>query len=466
MHQAVLHADLIELRLDHFSKRDPASLTNLLSKFSIPTIFTLRSKSQGGNYSGSEGDRLQEIKRLATCRPAYMDLEAHIPQDYFEEFRAKFSEIKLIISHHDFKNTVENLDVIIEAMPKGTFYKVASMAHSTADTLRTMIASKKYQNLISISMGEAGEVSRILAPSIGSITYSCLDEKQASASGQIPVKRLTDIYRYKSIHPNIGIYGLIGNPITESVGHLTHNAVMQAFNLDAVYVKMKVEPEELQTTLHLLKTLGFRGLSVTMPLKEVILPHLDDIDAEAKAIGAVNTVLFDQGRLIGSNTDGIGALECLGAVQGKKIILIGAGGAARAIIFEAIRRDAKVIVLNRTKDKALYLAKKFGCEGASLDFMHKYYKNSDDILINCTAHQLPVEPNFIEGSLVMDITTNPKETLFLKSAQAAGCRIVYGYEMFVGQAVKQFETWFPAKIDKQKIYEILRYTALQSLNSR
>lgn len=464
--QATVYADLVELRLDCFSSRDPDVLSDLLKEFSIPMIFTIRSKSQGGAYKGSEEDRLQEIKQLAACRPAYLDLEWHVPQAFFDQMSRDFPDIKLIISYHDFNNSHGALDKIIDAMPrvKGALYKIATMAHSTADALRLMAASSKYQDVITISMGESGEVSRILYPRVKNfLTYSCLDESHASAPGQVPAQMLVDIYRIKSIHPNTGLYGLIGNRVTKSISHWTHNALMQAFNLDAVYVKMKVESGELQTTLNLMKTLGFRGLSVTMPLKEEILPYLDEIDPDAKAIGAVNTILFDQGRLIGYNMDGYGALESLeklGLVKGKRVILIGAGGAARAIAFEAKRRGAHVIILNRTSGRAQQLALEFDCEADGLEMMPKYFESGYDILINCTPHSLPIDPkHFIKDAIVMDITNKPMDTLFLKAAQLAGCRIVYGYQMFVRQALKQFEVWFPGKLDEQKAYDILNRTA-------
>lgn len=465
--QASSYADLVELRLDRFTRRNPDLIQSLLQEFSIPMIFTLRSKSQGGNYQGNEEERLQEIKHLAACGPAYLDLETHISHAFIEQISCDFPQIKLIISFHDFEKSSENLEEIIEAMPKiqGAFYKIAAMAHSTADALRVMLVAKKLQNLTAISMGEHGEISRILAPVFGScITYSNLEEGQASAPGQVPAQQLVDIYRYKSLNSSTGLYGLIGNPITGSIGHLTNNAVMKALSLNAVYVKMKVEPNELKTTLSLMKNIGFRGLAVTMPLKEVILPYLDEIDPDAKAIGAVNTVLFERGHLIGYNNDGYGALESIGSVKGKKMILLGAGGAARAIAYEATRRGAHVIVLNRTIDRAKQLVKDFGCEGGGLEKLPQY-----DILINCIPYHfsnIPIDPaGFIKNTIVMDITSKPKDTPFLQAAQQAGCRIVHGYQMFIRLTLKQFGIWFPGKIDESKTFKILNQNALKALTT-
>ena len=473
--QALAYADLVEFCLDRFNERSLESLKNLLREFSIPIIFTLRSKKQGGCYTGSEEARWQEIKSLATCGPAYLILE-DIPLSIITEIKQNFPEIKLIVSRHDFTKTPENLDELISSLPKikNALFKIALMAHSTADALRLLIAAQKQQNLISISMGANGEISRILAPVMGSpFCYSCLEENLASAPGQLPAHVLLNTYRYKSLNQHTELYGLIGSPITGSISDKTHNTLMQGLNLNAVYVKMQIEQQELSSSLQLMKTLGFRGLSVTMPLKENILPYIDMLDPHAKSIGAVNTIHFDNGRSIGYNTDGFAALECIEkmtSVAGKKVIILGAGGAARSIAFEALHRGAQVIILNRTREKAKLLAKAFGCDSDSLEALSKYFKSDNDILINCLPHNLSEQPfgpdDLIKNALVLDITTKPMHTPFLQSALLAGCRIIPGYQMFISQALKQFEIWFPEKFDKQKAAEILTQASQAALGVR
>ncbi|KIC73461.1 Shikimate biosynthesis protein AroDE [Neochlamydia sp. EPS4] len=468
--QASLHADLIELRLDYFIHREPTTLKSLLKEFPLPMIFTLRSKSQGGHYPYDEKTRLQEIKCLAACNPAYLDIEADVPHAFIKQISQDQPGIKLIISYHHFKDIPVNLKDILDKLPviKNGIYKIATHSFCTADALKQMHEAKNQQNIISISMGEDGQISRILAPVVGSpITYASLDEKCKAAPGQLPAQQLREIYGYKALNPQTALYGLIGDPVAASISHLTHNALMQALNLNAVYVKMRVKPQELKVCLNLMKKLGFQGLSVTMPLKEKIISLLDQVDEEALAIGAVNTLLLKDGQWIGYNTDGKGALESIetwGAVKDKKIILLGAGGAARAIAFEARRKGAALIILNRTIQKAEQLADDFGGQAGSLEMMQACFQAGYDILINCTSHSFPIAPsNLSKEALVMDITSNPKDTAFLKGAIKRGCRIVYGYQMFIRQAVKQFKLWFPEKIDEKDALEILEKKALESL---
>jgi 3-dehydroquinate dehydratase / shikimate dehydrogenase len=473
LQQASKQGDVVELRLDCFKDREFKSMQSLVQEFTIPIIFTLRPKSQGGFYEGNEELRKQKLRQLASCGPAFMDLEAHLPLEFVEGIRQDFPNLKLILSYHDFEKSPETLEAILQTMPKVkyAFYKIAVKASTTSDTLRLMLAAKNCKNMIYISMGEEGEISRLLAPVIGhSITYACLEDSQAIAPGQIPASMLVDIYRYKSINPKTQLYGLIGDPITGSIGHLTNNAVMKAFDLDAVYVKMKIEPKDLKTSLEGVKSLGFRGLAVTMPLKEEMLQYLDVIDSEAKAIGAVSFVHFDQGRLVGYNKDGYGALESIeryGKVKNKKLIILGAGGASRAIAFEAKRRGAHVIILNRTAKRALQLAQEFDCEGAGLEAMQTCFNNGYDILINCLPYHLvehPFDPaNFLKGAVVMDITSKPMQTPFLKAAQAEGCRVVCGYQMFIHQTQKQFEIWFSGQLEAQKVFNVLDQTAQKAL---
>ena len=179
----------------------------------------------------------------------------------------------------------------------------------------------------------------------------------------------------------------------------------------------------------LAKELGVRGLSVTMPLKEKVLPFVDRGDLK---LGAINTLVFKQGEITGVNTDGQGALDALekrGAVRGKTVVLLGAGGAARAIALEAKRRGALLFIVNRTREKGEALAR---AVGGVCDFPSRY-----DILINCT----PVSPSvaFQPSTLVMDIIN--RETQFLLEAKSAGCQTVLGEEMFINQAAAQAHLW-------------------------
>lgn len=250
------------------------------------------------------------------------------------------------------------------------------------------------------------------------------------------------------------LFALIGSPLDKTVSHLVHSEVMQKFALNATYLKMKVESESLRSFLTIARTVPFRGLSVTMPLKEAIVPCLDSIDPEAKAIGAVNTVVFEGTQAVGYNTDGVGAIQAIEEkteLNGKRAVIIGAGGAAKAIAYIAKKKGALVTVLNRTVEKAEEIARAFHLEkGKGLDDIAQIYFEGYDVLINCTPAPLPIDPKYIlKSAVVMDIATRSQPNSLLACAEKKGSIIVLGRDMWVNQAVLQYRLWF-----KEELLEI------------
>lgn len=468
---ALPDADLVELRLDGFCRLDETAIKQLTSAFAIPMIFTLRCRSQGGYYRGSESERLADISRLAALRPAYLDLESCIPPVFVEAIAAQYPEIKIITSHHDFKQTPKKLAAMYQTLRQrpATFYKIAVQAEDSTEALRLLCWHKTApKKLITIGMGQSGQVSRILARLAGCpITYACLSGETATAPGQLTAKVLSERYRYRMLNPKTKVYGLIGDPVEQSISDCTHNALMQACGLDAVYVKMPVKSAELAEFLHLARQLPFHGLSVTMPLKECILPHLDHLDPMAIAIGAVNTLCLKDGKISGFNTDGIGALNAMEEampVANKRMLILGAGGSARAIAYEACQRGALVTILGRDGGKARLMAARFQSVGKDLSAIDACYRAGYDILVNTTPLSMPIQPRYIlPQAMVMDINTKPKMTLFLQQAKELGCPLVYGYQMFIRQAALQFDLWF----DQQPLrlnHQLLEKTALTCLS--
>lgn len=459
--KAIAYADLVELRLDCFNSLDLGALKTLRTHFSIPMIFTLRSKTQGGNYAKSEENRLADIRRLIKLKPEYLDLENDVHASFIDEI-SKNSEIKLILSYHNFEETPQNLNSIYVEMRKipAYKYKIAVTAKNCLDALQLLLWAKKSDDkLIAISMGSHGQISRILGPIVGcSITYAALEEDQKSAPGQLSAKTLIEKYHHRLLNPHTKIYALIGDPVDKSISDETHNHLIAACGLDAVYVKIQVKPSEVSDFLQLAKQLPFHGISVTMPLKEQVLPSLDDVDSQAAQIGAINTLLIENKKIDGFNTDGIGALNAIETkdkVKGKKMVIIGAGGAAKAIAFEAHKRGAHVTILNRDAEKAIQIGKLLNCVGKGLDEIAVCAESGYDILINCTPSPQPIPSDYIlPHTIVMDITTKPKETAFLKQAMKKECDIIYGYQMFIEQALGQFKIWLK-NFDVQQSRKIL-----------
>jgi 3-dehydroquinate dehydratase/shikimate dehydrogenase len=444
--------EIVELRLDSFNGLDIEALRGLCTHFAIPMIFTLRSTCQGGEKQMDEGKRMEAIRQLLPLKPEYFDLEYHLPKEFIQEIAQGYPDIKLIISYHNFATTPDNLQELyssLQCLP-AHWYKMAVTAANSVEALRFICWAKEAQEsglkLIAISMGAEGAISRLLAPQIGSpLTYASTDSTATTAPGQLTVQQLRDRYHYSG-KPQHKIYGLIGDPVEQSISDETHNVFFQACHLDAIYLKMRVHPNELKAFLSYAKELPFQGLSITMPLKEHILPFLDEIDSSALAIGAVNTLLFEQGRILGFNTDGTGCLDAIEQelpVRGKRLVIIGAGGASKAIAYEALRRGAKVTIINRTESKAYQFAHSLGCAAGGLDAMARCAQEGYDILINCTPSPSPIpSQTILPGVFVMDIVTKPKETPFLQLARTNNCHIIYGYQMFVQQALGQFRLWF------------------------
>ncbi|MFI0435016.1 MAG: shikimate dehydrogenase [Parachlamydiaceae bacterium] len=462
--KALEYADLIEIRLDAFTCLNLDKLKELRSFFSIPMIFTLRSQAEGGSYRGSEEERLADIRSLCFLEPEYLDVEHRVPRSFIEEISSQFPYSQLILSHHDFIKTPDDLEGLYQEMKKtpAHFYKIAVTAHNALDALRLISWSKQSDpRLIAISMGLYGQLSRILGPIMKCpITYAALKEDQITAPGQLSAKILAECYHHHCLNPDTRIYGLIGDPVDQSISDKTHNFLFFANGLNAVYVKIEIKSAELCDFFALAKKGLFHGLSVTMPLKERVLPFVDEIDPEALAIGAVNTLLFEEGKVFGFNTDAIGALNAIekkGEVKTKRIVIIGAGGASKAIAYEACRRGALVTVISRDKEKGLQIAQRFNCQWKRVNEMTDVFDQEYDILINCTPDPLPISSSSIlPKSLVMDIKTNPKNTLLLTCALEKNCRIVYGYEMFIEQALGQFKLWFKQGLDADESRIILK----------
>lgn len=442
--------DLVEFRLDLFQTLDLNALRALRCEFSIPTIFTLRSRFQGGEYCASERDRLDDIHSLAALTPEYFDLEYNIIDiNIIRQFNIRHPKTKVILSYHNFDETPKDLDSLYRQMRMvpADFYKIAVMAKNSVDALRFICWARHLDNkLIAVSMGTHGQISRIIAPMIGSpFTYASLDNALESLTGQLSVSTLIERYRQRKLSPSTVIYGLIGDPVSQSPSDVTHNQWMADQELDTIYVKFQVREEELADFLRYAKKLPIRGLSVTMPLKEAILPYLDKVDPLSQEIGAVNTLILENEQIKGFNTDGIGALNAIGEVlnvKNKQIVIIGAGGAAKAIAYEAKRRGGLVTIVNRDIKRAFELASRLSCKVNSFNDLSSRIKSKCDVLVNCT----PIDILDIEGlnpeTLVMDIRTKLKVNRFLEIAKSKGCPIIYGHQMFTRQALGQFEHWF------------------------
>jgi shikimate dehydrogenase len=277
------------------------------------------------------------------------------------------------------------------------------------------------------------------------------------------------------------VCAIIGDPVEHSLSPVMHNAAFKELELNLVYVAFTVTRNELKDAISGARSLGLLGLNVTMPHKNAVITYLDETDSTAKAIGAVNTILNEQGKLIGFNTDGNGALIALKengiSPDGKKMLILGAGGAAKAIAYQAAQEVEELVILNRTSEKAEKLAellrKKFGkkVKGGALsaEVLKKELKTTD-ILVNATSvgmhpdvNRSPVPSDLLRSDLcVMDIIYNPLETKLVKDAKSVGAKVVSGLEMLLYQGAVTFEIWTncPAPV------EVMKKAALNKLTEQ
>jgi shikimate dehydrogenase len=277
------------------------------------------------------------------------------------------------------------------------------------------------------------------------------------------------------------VCGVIGDPIEHSLSPAMHNAAFEALNLDYVFLAFKVKPANVQDAVNGMRALNIRGLNVTMPHKSRVLKYLDRVDLPAQLISSVNTILNKENLLFGFNTDGVGALKALKEngveLKGRKVLLLGAGGAARAIAYAVAKEADELAVLNRTPKHAQTLAKlleksankKIASGSLSPSDVQRNLQDSD-ILINATSvgmkprpEESPVASKLLRSNLaVMDIVYNPLETKLAKDAKAAGAKVVSGVEMLIYQGASAFELW----TGKSAPVEVMRKAALNHLQRK
>ena len=282
-----------------------------------------------------------------------------------------------------------------------------------------------------------------------------------------------------SISGKTGICGVIGDPIEHTMSPVMHNAAFESKGVDYVYLPFRVKKEELGKAIDGVRALNIRGLSITIPHKVAVIPFLDELDPLADKIGAVNTIVNDDGVLKGYNTDATGFLQALLEKgiepKGKRVVILGAGGASRAISFVLAERGSSLVILNRTWSKAKICAERiskiFQRETMALELNRENLAASlseADILVNATSlgmspnvDETPVTSDLLKpGLVVSDIVYNPVETRLQREAEAAGATVVSGLDMLVWQGALAFEKWTglkaPVELMREEVIKVLQ----------
>ncbi len=435
--------DAAEIRLDRWEPSDWSQLALLKEKACLPLLFTFRKQEQGGRRLISETKRLELYEEALSLLPAFADIETDTDPLFIERVKQKYPQISLIGSFHDFEKTPDDLLSLFHWMQPARFNMVKISVHalSTLDLMRLMVFAKEMSPkwpLSCIAMGECGQPSRVLGPIVGNVLHYTSLQDSVNSLYQYSLDTLEKLYHFSHLTPKTKIYALLGDPVEASRGHLFHNEIFHREGIHAIYIKLRLGANDLPAFLDLAKKLPFAGFSITMPLKEAIFPLLTRIDPKASLIGAVNTVVVQGSDLIGLNTDApaaLFALEMHGKVQGKKIAILGAGGSARAIAYEAMQRGAEVALFNRTSARGEKIARDFGCKAYALDAFsaHPY-----DILVNTippdSCGSLPIlATEILPQALVMDINPVSLSSPFLQAARERKCRCIDGDAMFEEQ---------------------------------
>ena len=454
-------AEAVECRIDMLDR--PPGVEDLRAMVAAAgaaaeVIVTYRPVRQGGRFDGDESARLKTLASALEAGAACIDVEMDVPP-------GERPAGDVILSHHDFDRCPADLDAIVASMDASAaaVNKVAFTAAGPEDALRAVDVIRACRKpTIASAMGEAGFCSRVLAKKFGAFgVFASLAGPAASAAGQMTVDEIRQTYRWDAIGPDTAVCGVIGCPVGHSMSPAIHNAAFAATGVDAVYVPLLIQPGDgpfnrfLDAVLER-PWLDWRGLSVTIPHKENALAYVgaEHCDPLAERIGAVNTItIAPGGSLRGDNTDYAAAIDALCGAMGmaradldsRRVAVLGAGGAARAIVAALAHYGADVTIYNRTVSRAEQLAAEFSVAFAGRDRLDTI---DAEILINCTpigmhphVDSTPIAelPSCLK--VVFDTIYNPIETCLIRQARQAGCRTVTGVDMFVHQAAAQFEGW-------------------------
>jgi len=455
----------LEFRLDYLSKPGLAIARVkrfLESHHGATIIATCRRAASGGKFRGSMASQLDILGRAAEAGCQLVDVELQTASKCKPAQLQKLrSRAALILSFHDFRAT-KKLEETLEKMLAypADFYKIVSTAQTLSDNvtmIKFLARAGDRHSLVGMCMGEQGIISRVLGVRAGSVfTFASASAGQETAPGQVTAQELRNVYRIEQVDVATRVYGVVGDPIAHSLSPAIMNAAFRRENVNGVYLALHAKT--LKDLLTCVREVPIHGLSVTMPYKESILTHLENTDSHTAKIGACNTVVRAQdGKLYGFNTDTAGIIRPLerrlSTLEGARILVLGAGGAARAAVFALKERGSEVYIMNRSAAPAKKLAHQ---ARARIMKRQDLKKLAFDVIINATpvgmgnTRETPLQEKEINARYVFDMVYDPAETRLLKLAKERGAQIIPGIEMFVHQAARQFEIWTgkPAPFDE------------------
>jgi 3-dehydroquinate dehydratase/shikimate dehydrogenase len=440
--------DMVELRLDGVADPDVRAV---LAGRRLPVVVTCRPTWEGGRFDGSEAERRHLLEQAVDAGAEYVDVE----------WRAGWTDLisrrqgrGVVLSLHDFNGVPADLPDVYRSMRQtgAEVIKIAVTATRLCDVfalepVRTSGSGglmpdtgHRTSDFVFVAMGSPGVASRILPGRFGSRwTYA-----GAEAPGQMTAERLLTEFRFRDIRPATGVYGVVGARASRSLSPSLHNAAFRAGGVDAVYLPL--ETDEFDDFLAFADRLPLAGASVTMPFKEIAMQRAGTSDEVSRCAGAANTIRREATGWRATNTDVEGFLDPIRdtTLRGRRVAILGAGGAAKAVAVAVARQGASVAVYARTRERGCAVATLVG--GAAFDGLPA--RGAWDVLVNATpvgstpdTDRTPIPADHLTGQLVYDLVYDPPDTRLLREARAAGCRTVGGFEMLLAQARRQSEWW-------------------------
>ena len=462
-------AELVELRVDWIRRRP--DIGRLLKDRPTPVVVTCRRKEDRGLWMGDEDQRRAVLREAIIGGAEYVDIEEDIAKSI-----PRYGKTQRIVSYHNFDETPGELYDIYERMTQcdPDVIKIVTMANSPTDNVRILEMAEAAQiPTVAFCMGEFGIPSRILCARTGApFTYAGFSREREMAPGQLTFAEVRNLYRYNKITKNTKVFGVIGDPIAHSKSPLLHNAAFRKIGFDGVYLPLRIPADVLKVSLQEYEKLGFQGFSVTIPHKEDVLDFADSPDVQSDLIGAANTLFKVGTEWHATNTDYDAIIETINdamvaakldqpSFKDKRVLILGAGGVARAAACAMQQQDANVVITNRTRNRAKVLAEELGCRTT---LWANRGSEQCDILINCTSvgmhpnvDETPYEQHWLnESMLVFDTVYTPENTLLLKHARLRGCPTASGIEMFIRQAAHQFKLFTGQEPPMEYMIETLR----------
>jgi 3-dehydroquinate dehydratase/shikimate dehydrogenase len=470
-------AEMLELRTDYLENLSIPLVKDLIAKTKsagrkLPLIVTCRDKRQGGAIGYPDQLRIDVLAEALKAGVEFIDFEyenflSAENQERVQRALSQVSKGRLILSAHNFETKFSDIIKLhrhIQTLYPAAIPKLVYTANHINDCFEAFdLLRRTGGERIVFCMGAAGLISRIIAKKLNSfVTFASIDDKSATAPGQLTIEQLKKLYRFDSINTETELFGVIAEPVGHSLSPAIHNCCFTEKNMNKLYLPLLVKGNQREfdfflSSIIVRKWLNFRGFSVTIPHKQNALNFVKEnqgfVEPLAEKIGAVNTIIIGpDDNLHAYNTDYAAALDAIisklrttkAKLAGLDIAVIGAGGVARALVAGLSDADAKITIYNRTVEKGKKLAIEFGCDFAPLDDLPNLKAK---LLINCTSIGMypdtdatPLPKKCIKKDMaVFDTVYNPAQTLLLKQAKQKGAKTIDGLSMFINQAAAQFK---------------------------